>query len=394
MRPRVMGQRRLGRAAVLCLMAVAWFAVGFLAGRGGFWRPAAVDELAWDYPRAEVPPETTSEHRAQLEQVIEIVHQIVDIHGSDANAIAALAVLHYLCYDTQAEVVCWERCLELDPTFPQAYARLVALAEQQGAYERIIELMERVRPYPEALDQAQRQQQLASALVQLRRFDEARDILETLVEREQGGANVYLLLGDIYSRQDQLLKARDALETALALDASLIDALYRLFMVCSKLGEQDRAARYRARFDAMRSAELRSESARGARHQMQDDAFVTTRLGEALRYAGAACIAKDDVQGAEVCLLQAALIDAQNAEARRLLAELYLRTDQQLSRAERLIAEAAEVDPTPRTLLVQAALAERVGDVGRARQILEAVLELAPDQQDYRVLYESLSKSQ
>jgi tetratricopeptide (TPR) repeat protein len=386
--------RRIPRWAALSLMAAAWFSVGFLVGRGAFWTRPAADSTAWQYPPAEIPPEATAEHRFQLQQVREVVHGVLDAYPSCANAVAALAVLHYLCYDSVAEAACWERCLELDPTFGQAYSRLVALSEQAGDYEQVVDLMRRAQDYPSALDDLQREQHLGSALVQLRRFDEAREVLERLVDRQRRAPEAYLLLGEIFSRQEDLLKARDSLETALAQDPGLIDALYRLSMVCSKLGERERAARYRARFDAIKSAGLQAESASGARHQMQDDTFVPTRLGESLRYASAACMAHDDPEGAEVCLLQAVVLDARNAEARRLLAELYLRTNRQLARARQLIEESVALEPTPRALLVQAALAERTGDVEGARRTLEKVLALDPDQQEYRVLYESLSRAQ
>ena len=389
--------RRIPRWVALSLMAAAWFSVGLLVGGGAIWTRPAANSMPWEYPAAEIPPEATPEHRLQLQQVREVVHGVLDAYPSSANAVAALAVLHYLCYDSVAEAACWERCLELDPTFGQAYSRLVALAEQGGDHEQVIDLMQRAQDYPSALDDQQRQQHLGSALVQLRRFEEARAVLERLVARQRRAPAAFLLLGDIYSRQEgreDLLKARDSLEIALAQDPGLIDAMYRLSMVCSKLGERERAARYRARFDAIKSAGLQAESARGARHQMQDDTFVPIRLGEALRYASAACMAHDDPEGAEVCLLQAVVLDARNAEARRLLAELYLRTNQQLARARQLIEESVALEPSPRALLVQAALAERTGDVEGARRILEQVLALDPDQQEYRVLYESLSRAQ
>ena len=352
---------------------------------------SAADTRSWEYPVPHLADDLAPDHRARMESVRDLVCEVMDAHPRSASAVAALAVLHYLAYDAENEARCWERCLELDPGSSRASARLVALAEQRGDHEQIVRLMERAMARPSADGYVANRQTLASALRDLRRYDEARAVLEEVAQQAGGSAEFHLLLGDVYSRLDELEKAREALEIAVALAPQRGDALYRLSIVCSRLGEDERAAAYRARFEALRTGELASESAMGARHEMEDDAFVATRLAEVLKHAAVACLEGDDAALAERSLLMAVAVHPADAEAHQWLAEFYLRTGGDLAEARRHAEKAVELQPTARAFLVAAAVAEQSGDLAGARTALERAMTLDPGNRDYRVLYDALS---
>ena len=55
---------------------------------------------------------------------------------SDAQAVAALALVHNLAHDDAGEVACWQKCLELDRKFLMAYSNLARRATEKGEYEK------------------------------------------------------------------------------------------------------------------------------------------------------------------------------------------------------------------------------------------------------------------
>jgi tetratricopeptide (TPR) repeat protein len=178
----------------------------------------------------------------------------------------------------------------------------------------------------------------------LNRYEEARDVLEAHLLTAPGTADTYLVLGKVYEQLKDLAKAQRCLETAVALAPQRPDALYSLGTVSAKLGEHDKAAKYREWFDRVKRRQLQAEAKMGTRAEIQDHLFIPLRVAEILRLAVRACLDRDDAPRAEKWLLRATEASPDDAESRRALLAVYEKQGR-LEDAIRLAVELRRIEP-------------------------------------------------
>lgn len=333
--------RRAGLRSLALLAVLAGFLGGVIAGQ---WSGAAGGRgLAGTLPPVpEVPGEFSAEYRRVCEVVRGEVIRAVHRYPTSVNALAAAALFHYLLHDPAGEIRVWQRCLEIEPAFELPYSRLVSLWQQNAEFQKIADLMRgSLQRDPQ---NAKHRALLGSALFHLNRFEEARQVLEDLLRRTEGTADVYLVLGKVYEQLKQFAEACRCLETAVALDPQRPDALYSLATVCAKRGEKERAAYFRQRFEEVKKTNLQSESKMGARHEMQDERFAPLRAAEILCYAARAALESEEPAEGERLLLKAAEMSPAHTECRRMLSTFY-ETQGRPAEALRWVAELRRLEP-------------------------------------------------
>ncbi len=204
-------------------------------------------------------------------------------------------------------------------------------------------------------------------------------MLEGQLRTSPGTVDTYLVLGKVYERLKDLEKARQCLETAVALDPLRPDVLYSMTTVSAKLGEEERTALYRAEFDRIKQRQLAAESKGGVREQVRDAVFLPRLAAEILRYAGRASRERGNAALAEKCLRQAAEVWPQEAEARMILAAIYEATERPED-ALRCIRELKAIEPQNlEHVQNEAVLCTRLKRFEEAEAAFEELCRLAPE---------------
>ena len=127
------------------------------------------------------------------------------------------------------------------------------------------------------------------------------------------------------------------------------------------------------------------EAARQLAELSPQDSLAFFRLGELERRLG-------DFDTAEEALANACRLAPGQAAGYAGLVRLYLQTGRKLKEAKRIAAMAAQLEPTAGSFFALASLCEKAGDVAAARQALEQVLALEPNNPQYRKMQQSLDK--
>jgi len=378
------GNRRLADLSskarrVLVSVVAAGLITGLAGGRISLLSlPSGAGQAsAWRYELPDVPADATAEYQELFSRARGLVARVLERHPERAGAVAALALLYYLAHDPQGETACWERCVELDPRHSLGYSRLVALAQQESRYDRIVQLMETaLEANP---DNSSCVGILASALRHLDRSQEACRVLEEHHRHVPGTADTYLVLGLAYHRLGRWEDAMRSLETAVVLDQERVDALYQLSLVCARLGQSERAKRYRELFDRYKSRQMDQERTMGDRHRLRDELFMPQRIAEILRLAATACLADDDLALARQCLVEAVAIDPKDTQARRMLSSLCERQGK-LDEALVWVRQLQQLEPQEwEHVKNEGILLARLGRSDEAERVLRELCRRAPE---------------
>jgi len=296
-------------------------------------------QISQEFPLPNLPENVSAEYRSALLSVAGTVQKVVLRYSDHPQAIAALALLHYLSHDSDGEIRCWQRCLIIDPKHPLACSRLVALFQQKGDFGEVATLMERAIAHDPKNPNYRGIR--ASALRHLDRPDEAKRLVEEQLRLTPGNAELFVVLGLVCQRLNEFQTALQALEAAYVLAPGRVDVLYSLANLCSRLGDSNRADFFRREFHRIKSQQLESESRMGMRHIIQDELFLPERLSEILRYAGEACLAHGDLELAEECFAKA--LERNSADQEALASLLLIQQAQgRWAEAEKLLRQFKE----------------------------------------------------
>lgn len=288
-----------------------------------------------------------------------------------------------------------------DPNTVVAYAREAAeLYEQLGTPEASVPVLERAHEF--APDDKRLRLMLADGLRGAGRLDEARDLLEALIEsfgrrRSAQRAEVHVRLARVAYAQDSVEEAVDQLEAASKMAAGDVDILRALAETAHGAGQLDRAERaYRTLLLSLRrgggttrfsAAQAYLELATIARERGDED--KATELRESVLEA----VAEDDGQALRV---QRALRAREDFELLRRVLDTRLSTVEAARPRAKILAQlgdliehdlddpaaaldarlqAVETDPSS-PLLHDAAkeLADRLGQTDRYAELLESRL--------------------
>lgn len=333
-----------GRWLAVAVVATTAWGAGLVAGR--LWHTAIPQpESSTSYQLARLPapnfaPDLHPDYRALLEEAEGVVRQLLRSFPQDARAVAALARLHNLAHDEQAEDTCWQRCLELDREYSQAYHRLAVRAIDRGEYQRGESLLRDVvaiDPSNAALANL-----LARSLMSQSRLDEAVKVLEDYIATNTASPATFLLLAQMYLQLRDDEKAHANLKKTLSLDPESTQAYVGLISVCSRLNKKAEAERYRAQFEQLQAHQ--DQAARKKAKEMLKDAYVVPQCtAEILAVAGKVYLTHGQIEIAEEHLMRAAELDPSNTQCREGLAGLYEQAGR-LEDAVRIIEELRDLE--------------------------------------------------
>lgn len=236
-----------------------------LAGAAGPARPspaAAPDPSANPAPLP--PPGEMARCKALIDAgataaARERLAPIVALHPEWARALGLLGLTYYRENRFEPARELFERALAADPeevaVRPLHGWTLYSLGELDAAAEAFEALAGRMPEYAPA--------RYALGVIELDRdrLDAARGHLEAAIRlaREQADppmeGRARARLGDLYARRGDLAEARAELERAVELHPGEHEALYKLWRVLQRLGEDEAAEAARERYEAARAAD-------------------------------------------------------------------------------------------------------------------------------------------
>ncbi len=184
--------------------------------------------------------------------------------------------------DSTDAVVCWEKCLALDPRHTTAYQRLGLMAMKRADYARAVEMLRKsVELRPNApLPQID----LGTALMAAGRVEEAIAVLDRYVGAAIDPTPGLILLGRAYLSLGNWSQARDNYGMAVKLRPQISDGHFGLASAYARLGDSAKARQEMAKFKVLKAEEEKHHKAELAHYDDLDD----LRRLMATAYAGAA----------------------------------------------------------------------------------------------------------
>jgi tetratricopeptide (TPR) repeat protein len=217
---------------------------------------------------------------------------------------------------------------------------------------------------------------LAESLNDLGQFEEAVEVLEALLETRPRLMTASILAGQAYLGLKQYEKARQHLETGVAMGPEFTNGFFSLATACARLGDQEKSREYMARFK-----ELKARDEQRHRQSLQtstDSSQVRDLAARTTAASGKAYLAHGDYQLGEACLRRACELGPTEVEPRTVLAWLYEqqeRTDEALG----VLAELSEKAPDDLEAQMSAAAAyTRLRRFEEAERAYRRAIELTP----------------
>jgi tetratricopeptide (TPR) repeat protein len=307
--------------------------------------------------------------RKESEQVItELMRRRPDSPG--ALHIAATYYAEVKQHAKASEI--WERCISLAPSYAGPRVGLATAAMERGDDERGIAILQ------DALDAGCRTADvyyhLANALQKVGRLEQAEAAVGPGLEAFPADADLWISLGQIQLQQGRLREANASLKEAVRLRPDAADAHFALVTVHARLGESDRAAEHRVRFET-----LKSENPL-AKHRFQEvyDAVLRHIVIRTLGKAAAEHQRQGDVQEAERLYLRALELHPRAADVCRWLTSLY-HSQGRIGDAHLVQQRLVAVEPDrAENYLNLASLALQLGRLDEAEAILLDAARAAP----------------
>jgi len=446
-------------AALVSVGLVVGFLFTLLPGRGRqLPRPAAPGEPPGVGPGPISLPAVPED--ATVDQIVGMAKQVgarlVASFPQSPQAHCVLGEVEYRFGNSAGAVRHWERCLELDPRFVEAYYRIAMDAMNKGDDGKAAQLLRRaMKTLPRAPQLAN---QLAKALMNQGELDQAMAVLKDNLRVVPDFAGNHFLAGQILLLQEKYQEAAGYLERALAIEPDYSHACFALATVYARLGDGAKARQYRERFAQLRAEEEKQEI--DELRRLEDRSTVLHFLACAYRdaarvyyfhgdqaaaeahWVAAARIGPEDVEsrlalvqlylkrgrardalegyrelsrmepqrldylleigrlcaelgqfeGAEEAFRRCSQVAPQRAVGYAALARLYLRARRKLAEVPALAEKAVQLEPTARNLFLLSAARESCGDRQGALLALKKAIELDPDNPLYRQAYESFSQ--
>jgi tetratricopeptide (TPR) repeat protein len=330
-------------------------------------------------PTFEMPEQAseTQQHVAQLrDKSFEVAERLVDAFPDCPESHHVLGTVHQRYRNETGAVQLWERCLQLDPEFADAYYSLGRLAFTKGDYataephlRHAMELDPRSATIP---------LQLAETLMPLGQFADAAAVLETFVRYHPDSAEGWVRLGQAYQQAGDAQNAKRCHLQAIERDPEQLDAYYGAGLALQKLGETQQAAQYLEKFRTFKSQQPRM--APELSPERGDLLRMEITLTNTYMLAGEIHGRHGDAAGTQRNWRAAADFDPEHRESRFRLAELYHHMGR-YDEALRCCREYCELEPDdPVAWLSLGVLGVRSRQLQEAEAALRRAIELAPGQ--------------
>ena len=358
-----------GRGVVLCALGVAAAASLGLA----VWQAARLTR-----PQPAEPPPVDEWFAPELatggadvlvlkQLAIDGARRLLERFPDRAEAMDVVARLHARFGLRDHAARCWQRCLELDPQFADAYRCLGILCREKGEYGKAAAAS---GDSPAVL------YDLADALVKLDALDEAMSVVQKSLAADPHFVPGLFQLGNIHLRRKEYQQARGALERAVEAGPDFSAAYSPLATACARLGDVEAAQRYTEKRKSLRAQE--PDVYREAGKSLEASADVRQNVADVLTAGARAYLFFGQPAMAEEDLLVACRAAPDHPECRRTLAWLY----QQQGRdddALKTLEEALRASPDHLGVCVDlAALCDRAGRWEEAESLLRKGIALAP----------------
>ncbi len=324
------------------------------------------------------------------QETITAAEKLLAAYPNDPLPIGLMGTVHNQFGNTAEAERWWLRVLERFPDNEDAFDVLALAYLRKGQFGEVVALSERALQVNSKSAVVHRR--YAEALLELGRLDDALAAIETARAIGPETNEMSLVQGRIHLQRREFADARDAYQQALTLRPGDSRAYFGLSTAFSRLGDADKAGEYRQRFAETRAdADAESEERRRATDVIAPAEFI---LAEALVDIGRLYLAYNDNDNAERSWLRAAEVAPDNVGARVQLVSLY-RRESRNAQALSLCDDLTRIQPdNARFHLLSAVVSTEVGQYDRARTAVVRALELAPDDQRARNLYDQLQRNQ
>ena len=324
-----------------------------------------------------------------MRESLDVGERLVRAYRDDPAAIHVLANVHQRHRSEAAAVQLWNRCLGLDPEFPDALMALGRLAVEKGEFVEAESFLRRLHgrdPHHPGLAES-----LGQALTSQGKFGEAIEILEVAAAGRPDDANVWSRLGQAYDQIDDAENAERCHAKALAIEPELSQSVHGLAMALQKLGRTDEAEEYFGQVSQLQ--QRRSIAVRGIGADQGDRDRLKATQTNTYTSAGLVYAQRGRTDLAEKHWRKAAEVDDTHVESRDLLISLYARGNR-LAEALRICRELTETDSENADVWgMMGLLAVRGRDLGTAEKSLRRAIELEPDNADHYALLAQVQMS-
>ncbi len=213
----------------------------------------------------------------------------------------------------------WRDVLTLAPTFALAHLGIGTILADRGENDKAIGPLRAAIKLQPALENTYRL--LTEVLLRQGKADEALTVAQACVQRFPSVCDNQFWLGQCYLQLKDYQQARRCHEEAVRLDPSWTLSYYPLALACARLGKTEDAARYRARFAALKAGDLQADR---EQTKAYDDLSVQRKVLVKRHFvAGSLQLRFGNPRRAEAHWLRAAAIAPDDTISRKALVALY-----------------------------------------------------------------------
>jgi tetratricopeptide (TPR) repeat protein len=273
----------------------------------------------------------------------------------------------------------WQRSLEIDPTFANAYVALGVIAKDRSDYAQAAEMFqEAMRIVP---SDPHTPPMLGESLLELGKVEEAIKILEWHVHSQATTPGAIVDLGQAYLELGRLEEAR---QTFVAMAETFPDdprGYYGLARVSAKLGDRDKAQQFMEQY--RKTAPLDLNEIRNYSRGYDDLEWLRDLLVKTLHESGQVYRRYGRPAKAEEMWCKSAALDAKHTACRLELLSLY--EQQRPADALKVAEELCGIQPeNPDYWFNCGLLNSRLEMYDAALSALEQAVKLAPENPKYR----------
>ncbi len=269
-----------------------------------------------------------------------VAQRLIAAFPNSPEAVSVMAMVHHRFGNTAEATKWFDKCLQLDSRYADAYHGMGAMALRKGDYAEAARFLRQAI----SLDpvSAGARLQLAEALVGSGVIEEAAVVLREGIARSPETSQLYYALGDVYDQLGDYSQAKENFLAALKMDPQLRTGYYRLGRVCARLGQKEESDAYMKEF-AEGNTQYQQAQVEWIRET--DDLAISHRSTADI-YRAAAQVYRQSgrLQIAEEHLVRAAKLVPRDSVSRRELVLLY----QESRRTEdtlRVLQELADIEP-------------------------------------------------
>jgi tetratricopeptide (TPR) repeat protein len=393
---------------------------------------------------------------ALKKEAIDIAVQLTKDFPGDVRAIFLLGDIYKSLGSSAKAAECWEKCLEINPNYADAYHNLGRIAFQKAKYEKAVELWRKavgINPELPGIYNS-----LGSALMCLGKTREAVKAFQKDIEISGQSIHSQFMLGEQYQLLEEYENAKKCYETVIKIKPDYTSAYHGLATVCERLGENDKSRDFMEKFKKLKLLEMKALKERDS--AFNDLVSVRQTVAEAHTDVGRLYYSRRNPAKAEKLLQRAAALDPKQSKCRvllasmyeqgqrlaealecykqishikpdnvnchgnigvisfqlkryydadkafrkvielepnnsfgyRYLAYLYLSTEKQIPEARKLAEKAVTLEKTGENYFIFAWDCNMTGDQARARWAIKRAIELEPGNKVYKQMYEQMKR--